>query len=65
MSVTVRKLAKGLLATRPGRALLSAGCALMERMAPDTPLSRRAYDLAVAVAIFRGVREGLQRYPAA
>jgi len=29
---------------------------------PDSRLNRRLYNTAVAVAIFRGVREGLKRY---
>lgn len=62
--VTMRKLLKGALATAPGRALVRAGCAVAERAAPDSSLCRRAYSLAVAVAMFRGVREGLRRYGA-
>jgi GT2 family glycosyltransferase len=58
-----RKAGKALLATPPGRWLLAALAALAERVAPDRALARRAYDAAVAVAIFRGVREGLARYP--
>lgn len=60
----VRKLGKAALATPPGRLLLRGLAALAERTAPDSALTRRAYDAAVAVAIFRGVREGLARFPA-
>ena len=58
-----RKVVKRALATAPGRALLRALVSLAERVAPDTALNRRAYDASVAVAIFRGVREGLARFP--
>jgi GT2 family glycosyltransferase len=58
-----RTLVKAVLATAGGRALLSGLARATERVAPDTALSRRVYDAAVAVAIFRGVREGLDRFP--
>jgi GT2 family glycosyltransferase len=58
-----RKAAKALLATRPGRAVLAACCAIAERIWPDRAPSHRFYQLAVGVAIFRGVREGLRRFP--
>ena len=58
------KTGKRLLATAPGRAALRLVCAAAERVAPDSRLSRRAYEAAVGLSIFRGVREGLQRYPA-
>ncbi len=59
----VRKLAKGALASDRGQDVCVRLARLAERLAPDTALSRRAYDLAVGVAIVRGVREGLRRYP--
>lgn len=64
MGRALKKAVKLGLATAPGRALLGAACKLAERVRPDGALSRRAYDAAVAVAIFRGVREGHARYGA-
>ena len=63
MRLVAKKTAKRLLATRAGRAALRSFCAFAERAVPDSSCSRRAYDLAVGVAIFGGVREGLRRYP--
>jgi GT2 family glycosyltransferase len=62
-AVMVRKIAKHALATAPGRLLIALACRGLERVVPDAGLTRRAYELAVAGAIFRGVREGLRRYP--
>jgi len=61
--LVAKKMAKRLLATWAGRAALRSFCTFAERAAPDSLWSRRAYDLAVGVAIFGGVREGLRRYP--
>lgn len=61
-SLIARKALKRILATSAGTALTRFACAQLERAAPDTRLSRRAYDAAVGVAIFQGVREGLRRY---
>jgi GT2 family glycosyltransferase len=58
----LKKMAKRLLATCPGRAAVRLACAAAERVVPDTWWNRRAYELAVGSAIFRGVREGLLRY---
>jgi GT2 family glycosyltransferase len=58
----VKKTAKRLLALAPLRTGIEILCRVTEQVAPDTELNRRAYDLAVAVAIFAGVREGLSRY---
>jgi hypothetical protein len=60
--LAAKKALKQVMATAPGRATLHLGCRVLERLGPDTRWSHRAYDLAVAVAIFRGVREGLRRY---
>lgn len=60
--LVAKKALRAALSTRPGRWGVHAGCRLAERLAPDTRWSRRLYDAAVAVAIFRGVREGLRRY---
>lgn len=62
LSLIVKKALKRILATPPGTELTRLACTLAERVAPDTKLSRRAYDTAVGVAIFQGVREGLRRY---
>jgi GT2 family glycosyltransferase len=61
LSLTWKKAAKGLLATGLGQRFLRAICREVERAVPRTALSRWTYDVAVAVAIFRGVREGLGR----
>jgi len=58
----VKKLLKRTLATWPGRALIHGVSRVSERIAPES-WCRRTYDVAVGVAIFRGVREGLRRYP--
>lgn len=58
----LKKIVKGLLATRVGNAMLQAMCAMAERIRPDSSWSHRVYDLAVAVAIFSGVREGFRRF---
>ena len=58
-----KKAGKRLLAGAVGRAALLAWCRLTEQVAPDTWLNRRAYDLAIGAAIYRGVRGGLRRYP--
>jgi GT2 family glycosyltransferase len=60
--LVTKKALKAALSTRPGRWGVRAGCALAERLAPDTRWSRRLYDAAVAIAIFQGVRQGLKRY---
>jgi len=60
--LVLRKVVKHLLATRIGRATLRRVCSIAERALPDSRLSRRAYQVAVGVAIFQGVREGLRRY---
>lgn len=62
--LVLKKTLKMLLATRSGVALTRVVCRLTERFAPDTRVCRRAYEAAVGIAIFKGVREGLQRYPA-
>jgi GT2 family glycosyltransferase len=58
----LKKVAKHLLATHIGKTTLQAMCAISERVRPDSLWSRRVYGLAVAVAIFSGVREGFRRY---
>lgn len=58
-----RKAAKAVLATAPGRLAVGACSAVAEALFPDRAPSRRLYQLAVGIAIFRGVREGLRRFP--
>jgi len=58
-----RKLVRAALATAPARAMLLGLASAGERLVPDSALTRRIYDAAVSVAIFRGVREGLVRHP--
>lgn len=58
----IKKCIKRALAAKINRRLLLAACNLTARFAPDSRLNHRAYNTAVAVAIFTGVREGLKRY---
>jgi GT2 family glycosyltransferase len=58
-----KKRVKSLFATRAGQAILLRTAGVAERVAPDTGVSHFLYDTAVAVAIFRGVREGFRRFP--
>lgn len=60
--VALKKVFKRLLATRAGERLLVWQCRFWERAAPDSAISHRAYTMAVAVAIFRGVRDGLKNH---
>jgi len=57
-----KKIAKTVLASSPGESLTNFACHSIERIAPDTKLSHKAYRTAVALAIFRGVRDGFGRY---
>lgn len=59
----LRKLVRRALATAPGRASLLGLASASERLLPDRALTHRLYEAAVSVAIFRGVRDGLVRYP--
>lgn len=62
MRLVAKKVLKRLLATRLGSAAVRRACTLTGVLIPDSSLNRRCYELAVAGAIFRGVREGLARY---
>lgn len=64
LPLILKKAVKRALATGLGRRLVMFVCYLTERRAPDSTLNRRAYETAVGIAIFRGVREGLKRYAA-
>ncbi|MDQ3687362.1 MAG: glycosyltransferase [Acidobacteriota bacterium] len=57
-----KKIVKSVLASSPGDSLTKFACHSIERVTPDTRFSYRAYRTAVALAIFRGVREGFRRY---
>jgi len=58
----LKKGIKWLLASEAGRSFLKLICLLTERLVPNSTLNRKAYEAAVAISIFRGVREGLRRY---
>jgi len=60
--VFAKKLAKATLSNRAGRRALAAATGVAGRAAPDGAITRKSYDMAVAVAIFEGVREGVRRY---
>jgi GT2 family glycosyltransferase len=62
LRLIIKKSAKRALATKASKGLLRTACNITERFAPDSNLNRRAYNAAVAIAIFSGVREGLKRY---
>jgi glycosyltransferase involved in cell wall biosynthesis/GT2 family glycosyltransferase len=62
LAVSAKKLGKAGLATGLGHRLVDATCRLTSRVAPDSALTKRSFDLAAAVAIFEGVREGISRY---
>jgi GT2 family glycosyltransferase len=61
-ALIAKKILKWLLASRIGIKSVHSACRLVESLAPDSRLNRGAYDVAVALAIFRGVHEGLRRY---
>jgi GT2 family glycosyltransferase len=64
LSVILKKVVKRTLAHDNGERAVQTICRAIERCVPDTRFSHQAYNLAVALAIFRGVREGLKRYGA-
>ncbi len=57
-----KKSAKGIASKILMQSVTSWICRVVERFAPDSGLSRKAYRTATALAIFRGVREGFKRY---
>ncbi len=59
-----QKVVKSILATAPVRAAVRALVGMVERVAPDSALSKRGYDLLIGIAIFRGVRHGFAQSPA-
>jgi GT2 family glycosyltransferase len=62
LRLVCKKMVKRALASGVGKKLITLACQITERLAPDSRLNRRAYETAVGVAIFNGVREGLRRY---
>jgi len=57
-----KKMVKIVFSTSVGYPLAKFACKSIERLAPDTKLCYKAYKTTVALAIFRGVREGFRRY---
>lgn len=62
--LVLKKAAKRVAVAPPGPRLLEWGCRVIESIAPDSALSRKAYNLAIGAAIFRGVREGWREHVA-
>lgn len=60
--LTGKKIAKSVLASRPGISALKAATDLLERIAPSTRLLERLYWVLVGLYLFRGVREGIARF---
>lgn len=60
--LALKKALKRGLASASGQRMVRACCRASERFAPDSRLTWRAYEAAVALAIFRGVRDGVERY---
>ncbi len=56
------KLLKRLMGSWPARKLIGMACRVLEGLAPDSSYAKRAYHLAIGIAIFRGVRDGFKRY---
>lgn len=62
VTLIAKKILKRILATRIGTGVVHIACRLAELLVPDSKLNRKAYDVAVGLAIFQGVREGFRRY---
>ena len=60
--ILMKKVMKTLLAFVLGESFVQRACRLIERFVPDSKWSRRAYSVAIGIAIFNGVRNGFQRY---
>jgi len=60
--LALKKSVKGVFAARSFYPMVIRLTEAIESMAPDTKLSRRSYEIATSLAIFRGVREGFLRY---
>lgn len=59
---TTKQAVKYVLGRGPGRALLGGATRVSEMLSGDGAVTRKLYDAAIGAAIFRGVREGLERY---
>jgi hypothetical protein len=62
LRLIAKKAVKRALSTGVGQALVRKACHIIERAAPDSRWSHGAYEAAVALAIFGGVREGFKRH---
>lgn len=60
--LSIKKMCKRLCASDRSEWLIQCLSYLIERFLPDSASSHRAYKAATAIAIFRGVRQGLQQY---
>jgi glycosyltransferase involved in cell wall biosynthesis len=58
----LKKSFKSIFANPPGQKILESICFITEKVLPDSAISQKAYQTAIGVAIFRGVREGIKRY---
>jgi glycosyltransferase involved in cell wall biosynthesis len=63
MRLIAKKIVKSALATKQGQGFVFAACRFAEKFLPDSRLNRKVFETAIGTAIFRGVREGLKRYP--
>lgn len=61
LSVSLRKVAKSLIATKPTVASLFTVCSFIERTAPNGRVLGRVYRLLLGAHIFRGYRKGLKQ----
>lgn len=58
----LKKGFKSIFANSSGQKMLENICYISEKLRPDSNLSHKTYNIAIGVAIFRGVREGIKRY---
>ena len=61
LAQSARKLGKRLAGLRPILALLFAATALVERVAPGSPVLERIYRVLLGAHIYRGYRHGASR----
>ncbi|HZS09401.1 MAG TPA: glycosyltransferase family 2 protein [Blastocatellia bacterium] len=62
LRLIAKKLAKTVLASPAGLAVLYGVVAMLERVRPGSPLLPRIYLMMCGLYIFRGIREGLEQY---
>ena len=62
-AVAAKKLAKRVLATRPGTAALFGAIFVLESVAPSSWLLQRTYRVLTGVYTFAGIRQGVASYP--